>query len=205
MEKITINGDDIKELNRQYVFQNAMTRVVGARRARELYGIPFRMFLDLLEQVVFPIKVKTDEQEDTLGIALVDYALLERFGIDEDELFETARKNTAKKVHIKDMGVPNAPEGRGLFPVTNDECLYGAGILCCPEALQKLSAQVGKEVCIIPSSVHEILLCAKPDDSAMDELVDIVKTMNRVGVAQDEVLSDHLYSFDEEGRLYIAR
>lgn len=209
MEKITVQGDDITGVNKAYILGNAMTKVVNARNAKDLSGKPFRMFLDLAELVVFPMKLGDIQGEEAWGIVTVDNIIIERYGLDEDELFETARQNTGRRARIRAFGefLPAVPPDSDLFLVTNDECLYGAGVLCSHDALQRLREHVGSDVYIIPSSIHEVLFCRRTGgmkDEDMKWLTSMIGEMNQSVVKADEVLSDHLYAFDEDGKLYIA-
>ena len=73
-----------------------------------------------------------------------------------------------------------------------------------PDEIKKLAMQLGSDLYILPSSVHEIIaLPAVMGDPA--ELARLVKEVNRDCVCPEERLSDHVYRYClESGQIQIA-
>lgn len=71
--------------------------------------------------------------------------------------------------------------------------------------LRKASDQLGGDLVILPSSIHEVLLApwiSKTDSRAMKE---IVRRVNETEVPDEEQLSDHVYWYiRSEDRIEIA-
>ena len=212
MERIEVFGAELKELNRDYVLDNAITKVVNTTNIGELSGKPHRLFADLAEMVGFPITVTSKDGEDMAGFATADYRLLEHIGVTEEELFEAARRNTANSVKFVPFsklltGHPLLGEDDMLYLVTNEDALYGAGAIAIPEILMECREKIGSDVYIIPSSVHEIILCKKDmfDESAdIEGIVAVIGGVNTNFVEPNEILSGHLYGLDEDGKVFIA-
>ena len=72
------------------------------------------------------------------------------------------------------------------------------------EEFSGLAAELGSDLYILPSSVHEILLL--PADAGNPEgLAEIVKEVNLTQVAPEERLSDSVYLYEREsGKIKIA-
>lgn len=129
---------------------------------------------------------------------------LERVNVTEEELYIAALKNTQEKrpVVIKDMsemfgGIPM--NGGLMYVVSNDAYIYGAAAITYPGVAERLKDLLGDFV-ILPSSVHECIAVSAQDDCAK-EFCDMVREVNRSAVEPHEQLADHIYKFDDEGKL----
>lgn len=137
--------------------------------------------------------------------------ILKRVGLTEDEAFERAKKNTivdAKVIDVNSMikelcsdteenlaEIPYVPE---LTVVTNNRNIDGAGVIACPEVFDC----IGERVVIIPSSIHEVLVYPVSDYEDLDYFNDMVRTVNKNIVSERDVLSDHVYLY-ENGQITI--
>lgn len=101
-----------------------------------------------------------------------------------------------------DTGVWDAPEepGKGeLFVMSNTKGINGFSAVLYPEALKDFAGIAGKNLYVLPSSVHEALLF--PEDTAITpkELQEMVAEVNASpAVAEEDILSDSLYYYDRE-------
>lgn len=191
-------------IDRDYILRECRTKVVSLRKNQsDIKDKPFRIICDLAEMLIVPVSIRGEEPD---GVIHVDNSFLELFGITEEEAFEAARKNVAEHVVFKDMsemGLPGGSEEGFLYVLTNESCLYGASAIACPDIIRECMDKMGSDVYIIPSSVHEILLCRKEDCDDAAGIVDIIGMVNGTQVAPDEVLSGHLYGANADGRVYI--
>ena len=70
-----------------------------------------------------------------------------------------------------------------------------------PRLLKKISDFLEDDLLIIPCSVHEILIMSKSficEEVTIDGINRIVKEVNRTELAEDEVLSEHVYCFKRD-------
>ena len=85
-----------------------------------------------------------------------------------------------------------------MYVLTNRQKLNGAACLLYPGVLGQFAAKVGKDLYLLPSSVHEIILGPVGEHIDPEALRDIVTDINRTQVAADEVLSDSIYCYSRE-------
>ena len=176
-----------------------------------LQTAPHEKFLDLA--VVYYYIAGAGE--DGPQMALVKNNLLAVWGIDGKELKEAAYASHVRycRTEIKSLGglieemtgmpLKGKPKGQ-MYVVTNQWKAGGAAAMLFPEELKKLAMQLGSDLYILPSSVHEIIaLPAAMGDPA--ELARLVKEVNRNCVCPEERLSDHVYRYCmESGQIQIA-
>ncbi len=134
---------------------------------------PHRVFNDL--SVVY--RVIVDKNEKGIQSAMVHHGLAERLGMGEEDLFRAAVENTKrlfpptvrsmnevmKEIFLND-GMPEemvslviediAPENM-LYVISNEDKVNGAVSMLYEEELHKLSEQLGSDLYIMPSSIHE--------------------------------------------------
>lgn len=83
-----------------------------------------------------------------------------------------------------------------MYVLSNRERLYGAAALLYAESLKELAGKLNKNLIILPSSVHEVLLV--PDDgmTEKDFFKEMVKEVNDTQVEPEERLSYNVYHYD---------
>lgn len=130
---------------------------------------------------------KFEPMEDVLRTMINDVNGLNRLnpkGL-EDELF---------------LSIPEhmLPEGIDLFVLSNEQKLNGASALFYTDLVSDFSKSVERDIYILPSSIHEVLLV--PENSLVDpkQLRDIVRDANQKVVMKDEVLSDNIYIYHRD-------
>ena len=74
--------------------------------------------------------------------------------------------------------------------------LNGAASLLYPEMPGKIYEHIRKKYYLLPSSIHEFLIVPKTPMINPDNLRRMVKEVNETQIAQEELLSDHIYYFD---------
>lgn len=88
-----------------------------------------------------------------------------------------------------------------MYVLTNTTKIHGAMELLNTKVLDDFAKEHGwKNVVILPSSIHEVLLLKDTGD--YKDLLSMVKEVNRTQVAPEDRLSDNVYVYDsEKGRL----
>lgn len=189
-------------------WENAKKRVYPVLVSKEqnhefLKNLIWQPFLDLA--VCYMLVLPLDEGQGNIRIKQEH---LDRWGIDEQELAEQAEKNNLKQNYsLKDMGelcsklLTGSKAGEkeklecgGMYVLSNRSNMYGAAKLLCKPFLEKISG--GRSFYILPSSVHESILVPDQVGIAKKELDEMVREVNSITVAEEEVLSDHAYFYD---------
>lgn len=170
-----------------------------------------RNFLDL--QMV--VRIIVAENEGGLQSAKVTQALLNSWGISEDELFIKATENTEKEICIGNMldtlfgnkvqvsideFEPNTNnDDTIMFVFTNKIGINGAGGFACKTVLKKLADKFNSGFYILPSSIHELLVIPMETDNKLTRFsfTEMVQEVNANEVRPEERLSDHCYYYNK--------
>lgn len=210
----------VKELDFVNVKDNIVFQVINTARNKEmLQKIPHREFLDL--SIVYRLVIWVDEE----GImsSIIHNNLVQNLGMKEQELYECAVKNTCRifppsivkmgeliKKELLDSGLPQEeadmlcgtiPEDDMLYVITNTKGLNGACSILYENNIHELATKLGTDLYILPSSIHECI--ALPVGAV--ELCDVagmVETANRTEVSADKQLSDHVYYYNKDTRIF---
>lgn len=162
-------------------------------------------FLDL--SVYYYIRLENRRESGT-SVAWVNRGALADWGISMETLHAQAIKNMGKDGYfiqpIEDIlnrllggffPLENA-EGLSIYAFTNRTMILGAAGILDKDRLAAFAKKAGKDLCIIPSSVHETLLCFGFDPTDEKDLNQMVKEVNRTQVEPYDRLSDHVYYYD---------
>lgn len=131
---------------------------------------------------------------------------LEMWGIEEEELYRTACENmrrkkpeiltTMKELLEEMMSGQLSEEYRvPMYVLTNTDKLYGAATLLYSHKIKELADRLKRDLLIIPSSVHEVLLMEDGAEQDYEWLRNVVKEVNCSQVDPEEVLSENLYRY----------
>lgn len=94
----------------------------------------------------------------------------------------------------------------GPFILTNKRGINGFAAVLYPGVLKDAADMLGKDLFILPSSIHESLLVADDGSVGVSDLYEMVETVNRTCVSEDEIVSNSVYFYDrKEDRLSIAK
>lgn len=83
-----------------------------------------------------------------------------------------------------------------MYVLTNKQRSNGAVCMIYDKVLEEFAKQQGKDVYILPSSVHEVILVPAVDGIKRQELTDMVKEVNINELDDIDILSDHVYIYD---------
>lgn len=144
---------------------------------------------------------------------LIHNSHLQLWGIDKEQLYETAIKNTPKLFPaeisgiadlIKEFSEDSTMDRQELerkipmFVLTNKQKLQGAGCMFYPDVLKKFSEKVQSDVYILPSSIHEVILVPVSEKDSKEKLLEMVTEINATQVDEEEVLADAIYLYQRE-------
>lgn len=164
--------------------------------------LKFSVYEDLEEY----FRVNLGESSEGSMSVIVTKNMIETVGLDGDELRSIARENLKKQVRIDSMVQVMAemmnlseddlldmmPSDNLMYVGTNSSKSHGAAIMLLTDVLDDFCKEQGiSELCIIPSSVNEVILIP----SAMEEemINDMISEVNSTQVTECERLSSHCY------------
>ncbi len=186
-------------------------RLVNADRNRELLEqVPNIPFFDLA--VTFYSLVGS--QEDGVRSIRIDNQLMEKWGMDTYTLLKLAGSNTPRLFPVRYCPVSQALQGFSdtdqaevlsygagePYLLTNQQGINGAAAWLYPNQMEQISQGHGKDLYILPSSVHELIVLAEEDREQEERLVEMVREVNRECVSTEDYLSDHVYLYDYQKR-----
>lgn len=90
-----------------------------------------------------------------------------------------------------------------LYVLTNTYRTNGATVLLYDDILKELSDLFEKDLIILPSSIHEVLILAadENDGQNLDHYTAMVKEVNASQLQDEEILSDHAYYYCRHSHL----
>ncbi len=126
------------------------------------------------------------------GCSNVTKRTLEKWGVSEAQLYKQALENTTSNTVVRSMidilqemmpgfeAPIDAPTEDMMYVVTNNDKNYGSAILLAPQELRRVLKPVFKDedVYIIPSSVHELIVCkgSQGDPEILRNMINDVNT-----------------------------
>ncbi len=191
-------------------------KLIHRESNRELLStVPFVPWQDLA--LVF-YYIMEDERFGHASI-LVQNSHMEIWGVDTQTLFAQAKKNMRrmKPVQIQpvqaviqeimgdvtvnsvkamsdsgDVMEPNPP----LYVMSTKDRLFGAAALLDEKPLRDFAEAMHRDLLILPSSVHEVLLVPTEDAADIAFFADMVREVNDTQVDPEERLSYSVYYYD---------
>ena len=180
-----------------------------------LKDVPSVPYLDL--SIVFFIYIE-EKDHSSQARALIHNCHLDKWGTTVDELYSLAQHNTPRllpldlmtlKPVFKDTAADALlPEHKkaSMYVLSNVVGLYGAAALLYPGALKAVADKIGKDLVILPSRIHEVILIPYDEETVPEEIDRMVYSVNRERVPLEDRLSDHayLYSRDTDMVVYLS-
>lgn len=90
-----------------------------------------------------------------------------------------------------------------LYVLTNETQIYGAACMLYPSLLADFAESIGKDLYILPSSIHEVLLLPTDVRCADKELCALVRSVNSEQLPPAQQLSDTIYYYSREKKALI--
>ena len=194
--------------HKEQYFGNCYLKVVNYERNKNmLQDVPYKKFMDMA--VTIRMLVRMDNAG--MASAIVTHDQTASLGINEKELYAAALANTEKlfPVHIEKLNrvieqldpeteLMNVPDP-DIYMLSNSQCINGAtSILYATEQIAQLSEQTGCSYYIIPSSIHEVLLCPADGEINPEYLQRTAMEVNEFVVSEHEFLSNSIYKYDKD-------
>jgi len=163
---------------------------------------------------IFKIVVVSDK--DHKATITVNNAMLQAWGISSEQLYKEAMANMQRidppfmqSMHsvLSSFGVlpdDDIPEERMMYIISNDSKMGGAVYMFSDELLSGLAEKINSDLIILPSSIHEVIAISAEFDH-IEELEEMVRSINSTQVEPEEQLSDNVYYYDaKEHELTLA-
>lgn len=171
-----------------------------------------REFLDL--SIVYELVVQMDETGIAFGMIKNDMA--RKLSMTEEQLFQHAYENTKKLLRpvvydmlsmpiefaadeCEDDECEPIPRTRTLWYIGNAVARYGAASILYSDLMSELAGNVGSDLYLYPSSVHEFLAQSvrafDSEDDQPDHLADMVADINMSSVSLRDRLSNQVYRY----------
>lgn len=205
MPKKSVDLDFFLDFDR--VKERICYRLVRQEGNEELLEeVPYVEFLDLA--VCFYYAYSGNPLGE--GMILIHNSHVERWKVNLKELMKRAAENTPRLFPARCYGLSDILRELGLEAdaeaerevamnvLTNEKKAFGAACVLYPGVLAEMAEKAGKNLYVIPSSVHEVILLMDTGREVPAELQRMVHEVNRAHVAPEEVLSDRLYYYDRE-------
>ncbi|MBQ9764961.1 MAG: hypothetical protein IJW18_02035 [Lachnospiraceae bacterium] len=216
--QVVFDPESYKDINR--IRDKVLYKLINFERNEELIeNLPHRRFLDFA--VVYYVIVDCDSQGT--GSILIRNEHLDFWNVNEEDLYSFACANTYKEmpheiVSMSDIINEILDENNGeyedivrdiipeetdedenvikMYVMTNLKRINGAVTMLYEGALKEFANKIVKNLYILPSSVHELVVV--PDVCGADKkaLYNIVREANEECVSAEEWLSDNVYYYD---------
>ena len=85
-----------------------------------------------------------------------------------------------------------------MYVLSNRDKQYGAAYMFDTEVMDRIAEEIGGDIVVIPSSIHESILLRKQEDMDFDFLRKMVKEVNRTQLYPTEILSDEVYQYSRD-------
>lgn len=179
-------------------------KLINTEKNKELLKcIPHMEFLDL--SIVFE-SILPGEYEGRASI-LIRNEHMQAWGITQDRLSEDAFHNAplVNKYILSSLeaalqGIFMIAEPGDdyipLFILSNEKHANGAACMLYPEVLKNFSEKIGRNIYIIPSSVHEVLLMPEADRMNAELIREMVREVNDTTVDAEQILSYSVYFYN---------
>lgn len=161
-----------------------------------LKQIPYEPFLDLA--VVYYIQI--DNTRFGSAAIQIRNEHLRYWRVEKEEIRRFAEKNTPRIYPVQIRQIV-----RFMYVATNEQCSLGAAVMRYPDFREKVRGMIRGDFYILPSSIHEVILVPESFGLEPERMQEMVKEINKTGVAPEEVLSDSVYYFDGEEIRIVAK
>ena len=92
----------------------------------------------------------------------------------------------------------SVPQTCPMYVMSNSVGIYGAAVVLYDGELRRLASALGRDLIILPSSVHEVLVIPYNEELVMGDLREMVRHVNESEVPEEEVLSDNVYWYNRD-------
>ena len=190
---------------------NIVFKLINYEKNKErLKDMPYVRYLDLA--VVF-YYIFEKEVEEMASVQITNDHI-SKWGTTTEEINELAMKNTPRilEAEVRDLfdlmrtrlNMADYDEWKSdieyvpMYVITNKRGVNGAACLLYPGLLTELSERLCRDLYIIPSSIHELILVPADRIDECGRYDEMIRYVNETQLAETEILSDHVYYYKRE-------
>lgn len=207
-------ADDIEKIAKENELDIDLTRVMDWEEGKKHCRVVARPVTDdgAVTMPFLDIELYVQIMFSDTHSTKVNEAVLEKYGITREQLFADA--NSAQVYTIEtlvekmkkmsevvgddfpDMGFDECP----LLYVGNKEGHHGAGAIFNQGTWELICDVLGKDIYILPSSIHELIAVPADEDVEPKMLRALVEEVNGTELSEEEFLSNSVYIYRREER-----
>ena len=197
-------------LNYETVRSRIIFKLINTEKNRELLrDVPYIPFHDL--SIVFQCLVS----EERFGNAsiLIHNVHLQLWKVNARELYECALENTPllQGYELADMDtvleemkalggiddeeIEDMQQEVPMYVLSNKSRINGASCILYKDILKDFAMVVDKDLYVLPSSIHEVILLPSDGTQESEQLKEMVREINQSQVEKEAVLSDSVYYY----------
>lgn len=212
------NFDTSFFLNYHKVRSHIVPKLINFERNQPLLEeVPHIRFLDLV--IVFQCFVNADENE--YASILIYNHHMDKWGVNTQELYKAALHNAPLLMpcqfdNLCDLlfrqsissSFPDMVSLREdiddmipMYVLSNAKRINGATTLIYQNMLKQIADYFCKNLIILPSSIHEVLIIPADKEESSEQLLpysNMVREVNATQVSDEELLSDHVYLYQRD-------
>ncbi len=186
---LSLNFDDVKD--------RIVYRLVSLKKNKKfLENVPHIIYMDLA--IIFTVVCKVDcSGVESLKIT---YELMDAWEKKPGDLMKLAKKNTpilfpAVTKKLSDvLGMED--HEFDLLLLSNEYFVFGATAVLYEDLMRRIAERIGDDLYVIPSSIHEVLIIPKGVVCDVEDINDIIRTINEEQLISTDILSDKAYLYD---------
>ena len=150
----------------------------------------------IVEDLAITYHVALDN--DATFSSIITNQIMKNYKISQNTLHSDAIKSapTIRPMNVMNMGF--------ITVLTNKTITYGAASIFYPGVLDALCEFLESDIFILPSSVHELIICKNNGLQTIDELKSTVSEVNGSPdcISPKDILSYEVYHYDPESRVF---
>jgi len=137
----------------------------------------------------------------------------QRYGLQVEDIMEYLEMNIVKDIaelleieeeQAREMFKDTYQTEIPMYFVTNERKIYGAASILDESVQDELAEKIGERFCVIPSSVHEVIVIPfNGDFDELEMLNEMVRSVNLEIVSSEEMLSDKMYIVDAVNHVFL--
>ncbi len=165
-----------------------------------------------IEDIAVVYRIDVDARDGSSGTVLVTNKMMEQFGITPEQLHQDAvisqmehdpptLKNMSEMMAEMSGGMFEVPESP-MWVATVQGGVNGASVVQLPEFMDQVAEKLGGDFFVLPSSIHECLFIRDDGQFERSALEDMVQSVNATEVSEADFLSDSVYHYDSESRIF---
>lgn len=186
---LDVFNDIAGKLNdRDYILEHVILSICNAEWNKEMLEELPHYILPGTDLAVFP-RVEINDGY----YSRITNEQIKLLGLDFNEIIFRG-KEKLEEMHLVDIF--DLSGGKGLYVVTNVDKIQGAVLVVSDKVMENVLDILGVDKCwVIPSSVHEVLVC-RIDLLNYEALCEMIPEVNAMSVRETDQLSDHPYIYE---------